>query len=341
MTDILFPPGRMVGGSLYKVQDKDAAGKPRVFKSGTRIGQPNPVYYFSLAIPKTAADNGHWANTPWGNQIWNIGHAGYQRIAEHLRADTIAWKVTDGDSTTPNTKGVKPCEREGYPGHWVLNFSSGYAPRIYHFLPGAEHPVPWLDVDAINAGDFIEVQGNIECGEPDSLNPSVFLNHRMVCFRGYGQRIILGVDVATVGFGAAPAPAGASLTPVGSAIAPPPPGVPAAGTPVIPGANPGYHTHVAPPVAPVGAVVPSTGYPQPTGAPPIPGAPAPAPMPAAAPLIVTSHPGILQAPIVAPPVAAAPRYTMLQPALGNTREQLLAQGWTDQMMVSNGLMVIQ
>jgi hypothetical protein len=44
---------------------------------------------------------------------------------------------------------------------------------------------------------------------------------------------------------------------------------------------------------------------------------------------------------VAPAAPAAPVYTMTAAAMGNTREALIAQGWTDDTMIANGLMVRQ
>jgi hypothetical protein len=62
----------------------------------------------------------------------------------------------------------------------------------------------------------------------------------MVCFRAYGQEIQFGPDVASAGFGAAPLPAGASMTPPASIV--PLPQV----APIAPAPAP-----VAMPVAPV------------------------------------------------------------------------------------------
>lgn len=260
-TDILFPPGRMVWGDLYKARTTDFEGKPLVVKTGPNKGEPGSKFEFGVAIAKGAET--HWASTAWGAIIWAAGHAGLAKAGE---MPTFAWKVTDGDSTVPNRQSKKPCDREGYPGHWVVSFSSSFTPNVYQTVPGQKDPARFDVKGAVNPGDFIEVFGNVGYNE-SAGNPGVFINHQAICLRGYGDRIATGIDVGAIGFGAAAAPAGASAVPVGQALATPPvPGVPAA------------------PAAPTAAV------PQPTPnaaflAPPPPTPTPPAP-PAAAPQIV-------------------------------------------------------
>ena len=58
-TNFTTPVGRLVMGSLYKAQDKDADGKPLLIKSGPNAGQPKVQYFFALAVPK-APDETHW-----------------------------------------------------------------------------------------------------------------------------------------------------------------------------------------------------------------------------------------------------------------------------------------
>jgi hypothetical protein len=248
--NLTTPVGRLVEGSLYKGNTTDAEGNALVVKNGPNKGQPRVEFYFALAIPKGQGET-HWAQTAWGRQIWDLGNALFPNVAQSPK---FAWKITDGDSTIPNTKGRKPCEREGFPGHWVLRFSSGFAPRIFRQEGGQF--VQMIEPDAVKLGYYIQVNGNID-GNGSSQQPGVFLNHSMVCFSGYGTEIVVGPDASSAGFGAAPLPAGASATPLASSVP-----LPAVGG--VPGAVP----------APL---IPSPGVP---GVPvPVPAVPTPAPAP--------------------------------------------------------------
>src|SRR6185437_2352094 len=154
---LLTPVGRLVMGSLYEPQTTDAEGKPLVIKSGAKAGQPQVRYFFALAISKGAES--HWSETSWGSKIWNVGHASFPQGQAHN--PTFAWKIVDGDSAIPNKKGVKPIDREGYPGHWVLSFSSSFAPGIYN----SDGSQQILEQDAVNLGDYIQVYGNVQGNE--------------------------------------------------------------------------------------------------------------------------------------------------------------------------------
>ena len=60
MAEILFPVGRMIGGSLYKAQPVlDSFGKPKVDPVS---GQARTEFNFGVAIPKTP--NVHWSQEP-------------------------------------------------------------------------------------------------------------------------------------------------------------------------------------------------------------------------------------------------------------------------------------
>lgn len=247
-TDLLTPAGRLVMGSLYKPNLTDAEGKPLVVKSGPNIGQPRQDYYFALAVPKGAEQ--HWAQTEWGALVFRAGQTGHPQAHQ---APTYAWKIKDGDSTIPNRKGKKPCDQEGFPGHWVLSFSSGYPPKTVR----DNGTVPILESEVINLGDWVQVFGSV--GDNGSQSqPGVFLNHSMVNLVGFGQRISTGLDPASVGFGKGIAmPAGASANPVAGAFVPP--------------QAAGYVPPAALPVAPV-AVQPHPGFlaPVAAAAPPLP-----------------------------------------------------------------------
>lgn len=330
--NITSPVGRIVMGSLYDPSTTDAEGKPLVVKTGPNAGQPRVNYFFALAIPKGGEP--HWAHTPWGQQIWAVGNQAFPNAAQ---SPAFAWKIEDGDSQIPNKKGRKPCDNEGWKGHWILKFSGGFAPKVYQ-QEGAGY-VQVMQKDFCKPGYFVEVAFSVE-GNGSQSQPGVYLNHSMVCFRAYGQEIQFGPDVASAGFGQAPLPAGASMTPPAGAI--PMPQAPAAGVPgmppapgVMPGAAPTMPLPQGLPQVPGVAPLPLP----PAGSVPMPSAPVPG---APVPIPVMPNTGFVQVPPPAPaPVAppAAPVRQMTPAAQGIPYESYVQQGWTDAQLVQNGLML--
>jgi hypothetical protein len=291
--DILFPIGRLVRGSLYKGQDKDAEGKMLVTKTGPNAGQPRLDFYFAVAFPKVAGQT-HWAQTEWGAQIWAVGHAAFPQAAA---SPSFAWKVIDGDSTVPNKKGRKPCDNEGYKGNWVVQFSSGYAPKIFT----ADGTQQIVEPDAVKLGYFVQVYGSCD-GNGSQSQPGVYVNHGMVAMAGYGTEIVVGPDASAVGFGKGAAPVGMMSAPVGGGFNPAPP------------------APVAPPAAPV-AVAP----------------PAIPSVAAAVATVVAPNPAILMPPPpAAVPAAPAAGPVMLPKAAGLTYAQLTGGGWTHEALVQHG-----
>ena len=306
-TEILTPVGRLVMGDCFEAQTTDAEGKPLLIKNGPNTGQPRVDYYMGIAVPKT--DAGY-------NELWAKVH-GEARLAFPGLFDAagncvnpkFAFKIIDGDSRVPNTKGIKPCDREGFAGHWVLNFSGGFAPKCYT-AGGAE---VITDPNMIKRGYFIRIYGSVK-GNGSQQQPGIFLNHSMVELVGYGEEIITGPRGDAV-FGGSPAgalPAGASATPVAGAApiaqAPPPP----AGAAVAPAAMappPATTTALPPPAATQAAPPASTVAP----APDFLNGPATAPAPAADVLYVDVNGGkfteaqLLAVGYTAEQIAALPR----------------------------------
>jgi hypothetical protein len=291
--DITTPVGRLVGGSLYDPETKDANGNPLTLRDKIT---PRVDYQFAIAIPKTP-DVQHWANEPWGGPIWALGNAAFPGIAQ--RPD-FAWKITDGDSTMPNKKNRKPCDREGYPGHWVIWFTGGYAPQIWN----ADGTKQLLEKDAVKSGYYIQVFGNVSPNTGDS--PGLYMNHSMVAYAAWGEEIRVGPDVTAAGFGVGVTlPPGASLVPNG----------PGAFNPASPPAVNGAPPVTAPPVT----------------APP----PVVAPPPTVA---VAPNPGILTPPVVAAAPVGDPRNAKLTGTTPGTYEQLTLAGWTDALLIAHGHM---
>lgn len=271
--NLLSPVGRIVMGSLYDPNTKDADGNPLVVKKGPNLGQPRVNYFFALAIPKNPGET-DWRQSPFGQQIYAAGMQVFPQYAQH---PTFAWKIEDGDSQVPNKKNRKPCDNEGWRGHWILKFGGGFAPKIYQ-QQGADC-VLVTEKDFVKCGYYAEVAFAVASNESSS-QPGIHLNTQMVCFRGYGEEIVFGPDPNSVGFGAAPMPAGASMMPLPSA-------------------------------APMPIVPAIMGGPQ-------------------VPQFIPGIPNILPAVI---------GKQMTAKANGATYESFIAQGWTDEMMITQGFLV--
>lgn len=303
---ILFPVGRLVMGSMSEAQTKDANGAPLTVKTPGHpdFGKPTQRYYFAVAIPKTPNDRGHWANTPWGAKIWALGHAAWPQGQGN--APTFAWKIDDGDSTVPNRKGRIPAKTEGFPGNWIVGFSSSFAVKTFD----AKGTVA-VDPKSIKLGHYVEVYGTVDSNK-NPQNPGVYVNHSMVAHAGFGPEIIRGPDPSAVGFGGQALPPGATTTPQSSMQPPPPAGAPG----------------VPPPAAtPAAAVAP----------------PPAAPAVQTAPTAVAPHPGFMAPPV--PGAAAAPAAPPPPPAgpvwkgpPGSSYAAYKGAGWTDDQMRANGLL---
>lgn len=217
VTQLLTPVGRLVQGDCFNGQKTDAEGKPLVIKNGPNAGQPRVDYFMAIAIPKT--DAGY-------NDLWSAIQAEARTSFPTLFdasgtciSPKFAFKVTDGDSTLPNSNNIKPCDREGFPGHWVVNFSGGYAPKCY-IVENGQHKLI-TDPSLIKRGYYIRIAGTVK-GNGSQQQPGVFINHSMIELVGYGEEITTGPDANQV-FGNAPAalPAAASATPLASPVPPP------------------------------------------------------------------------------------------------------------------------
>lgn len=204
---LLTPVGRLVAGGLYNPQTTDAEGLPLVTKSGPNAGKPRVDFFFAIAIPKGTET--HWMETPWGKIIKATGEASFP--GGQTRIPTFAWKVSDGDSDVPNRRGRAPRSRDGYPGCWVVAFSSGFPPTVCNATGTQVLQEPGV----VKMGYYIQVSGSV-AGNGSANQPGVFLNHNMVAMAAYGPEIAVGPDPTSVGFGQAPLPAGASATPIGA-----------------------------------------------------------------------------------------------------------------------------
>jgi hypothetical protein len=331
-TNMTFPPGRLVRGSLYVPQTKDMSGNLLTIKTGPNVGQPTVKYWFAVAIAKDGTGQ-HWAYSPWGKKVFELGAAAFPQF---YNLPLFAWKVVDGDSAEIKTAGAKaPKDNEGYPGHWIVSFSSTYPPKICD----AKGQNVIAEVDAVVPGYFVQVNASIDSNQQPT-KPGIFMNGNVVSLQGFGPVIYQGADTTSMGFGEAPLPPGASAVPIGQMPGAMPPGMPpgAGAPPPTPGGYP------APGPAPAVGAMPPPGQPVYT-------APAAAPPPTA----VAPHPGFVTNVAAMPPPgampgagapppppgavpAAAPGPVMTATAV-DTYQGYRSKGWTDDQLRQYGLMV--
>lgn len=315
---LLLPPGRIIMGDVYKGSDKDSKGVPRTVKSGPNKGQPITQFFMGVAIPKNPGEQAWW-QTAWGQQIMAVGQQGFPNFFNN---PAFAWKIEDGDSQIPNKSNRRMCDNEGAPGHWVLKFSSQFAPPVYQQpSPGVFERVeaPGL----IKTGWWVQVNASVK-SNGSSESPGIYLNQQMVLFVKQDKELSSGPDAATAFAGAAVA----SLPGVAT--------LPFAGAPQ-PGMMPGPAMQQpamgmpGPAAAAPTMVQPHPGFLAGPGAamqPPAMGAPA---MPMA--------PGMPPGPAAAPPVPAGPQMTAQGIASGFSYAQYREKGWTDDQLRANDVIV--
>jgi hypothetical protein len=174
--------GRLVLGHPFVSTNKDADGN--VYADG-RV-----QYFMHIAIPK---------NDPlWGGILATMmteAKAGFPQFFPPAAASkfggcnlpTFSWKITDGDSTEANTKGNSPSQREGYPGNWVLRFSSGFQPKVYVHANGAYTEL--TDPKCVKTGDYVVVSGSTS-PNGSTQSPGLYLNIDGVLLVKEGKEII-------------------------------------------------------------------------------------------------------------------------------------------------------
>lgn len=216
MTEVLTPVGRMVAGhplDPYPVTDTKT-GAPKI----DSMGRPRTSITIGTAIPKGAEQ--HWNQTEWGQKIWNIGVAAWPN--GEWRAPTFAWKVIDGDSQIPNKKGHKPCDKEGWPGHWVVMASTELSVNCFH--AGRYQPHEAIQrKEEIKRGDYIRLFLDVKGNNP-SESPGVYVNPVLFELTRAGVEIVsANAPDASAAFGAVAAqlPPGAQVDP-NTAAAPAP-----------------------------------------------------------------------------------------------------------------------
>lgn len=295
------PVGRLVMGAIYTPNTKKKNGQPMQNKDGS----PRQEYWLALAVPKLGEQ--HWNQTEWGAHVYNFVNTEFAGKIPH----NLAWKISDGDDRTPNEDGNIDADREGFKGSWIIKVKNGFMPAIHDCTaPG----FPELtEKDAIQTGDYAQLRIEMGINRGSEGKPSVYLNHTKIGFIKHGIpiRSFKAEDVGTVGFQQAPP----SIPPAAMGIQSP--HVASVTQPYI--APPATQTYVT--AAP--AITPSYV----------------APAPAVTPIAVQPHPGILMPQPPAPTPPPAPAGRQMTAAAKGSYEQYVAQGWADNQLIQNGLMM--
>src|SRR6478736_3028764 len=212
-TEFLTPVGRIVQGDPMEAQTKNMQGQPLM----TQSGQPTQRYFCALAFPKLV--NGQ--PNPEFNELWaklsQVAAAGFPALQSQGALlppwdprCRFSWKVMDGDGIDDNNK--PNANKEGFAGHWVVKFSSSFAPRCFHAGHYAPHE-QITDPKAIQRGYYARVAGTIE-PNGNAQKPGLYVNLSMVELVIARPDLVItsGPDAGAV-FGAAPAAAPAGLPP--------------------------------------------------------------------------------------------------------------------------------
>lgn len=240
MIEVTFPEGRIVSGHPMKgFNPTDSkTNLPKMKKDGiTKVIE----WSFGVAIPKAGTTD--WRQTPWGAQI---NQAAQDPVEGYTLAETqskfFSWKIVDGDSTEANRKGNRPCDQEGYPGHWVVFMSTQFAaPKCFH--KDKYDPMQQIQNEAeIDKGDYVRVHCSVRGNKP-SQTAGVYINPAIVSLERKGQKIEsanAGPSAAAVFGGGSPA----AVTPPAAPGAPvPPPATDLLVTPPAPPAEEKYNVN--------------------------------------------------------------------------------------------------
>lgn len=212
--EFLTPVGRLVQGDPFEAQTKNMQGQPLM----TQSGQPTQRYFIAVAFPKTINGQPNAEFAALWQKLEATGRAafpGLNPVGPWDPACRFSWKVMDGDGVDDN--GKPNANKEGFAGHWVVKFSSSFAPRCFHAGHYAPHE-QIQDPKLIKRGYFVRVSGTAE-GNGNAQKPGIYVNLSMVELAGQGPEIVSGPDAASI-FGGNPVaqlPAGATPLPMHAA----------------------------------------------------------------------------------------------------------------------------
>ena len=240
-------------------------------------------------------------NHPEWNDFWAKVQAIGTQGYNNVVPVGMSWKYTDGDD-------AKFASRDGFPGNHIIHMSTQFETKVVDNM-GEQI----LEPSQCKTGDFADILVTVTCDGHTSM-PSIYVAPQIIRRLGFGAAIIGGANVADM----APAPA----APAGSSVAP------VGGAPMAPAVE---AAAVAAALAPH-----STAPVTPAGAPAVP------PQAPAAP--VATNPVVPAAPVpsvppVPPAAITSPTNVMTAKAKGQTYEAMVAVGWTDAQLISEGYMI--
>ena len=146
-------------------------------------GKPKTSAYIGLAIQKKGEK--HWSQTPWGQQIYALAKEAFPK--GEYNHPSFSWKVVDGDSTEVNKKGNKNCDREGYPGHWIIHGTTQLQIRCYH--RGKYDAIDQIqNKEEIKRGDYVRAIIIMNDNKP-SETPGIYMNPSLIELHSKGVEI--------------------------------------------------------------------------------------------------------------------------------------------------------
>jgi hypothetical protein len=310
--ELVTPVGRFVQGSItLEVKNDPTTNKPKLAEDGSPIKE----CFIAIAIRKDDPQVGAFFQA-----ITTQARAEFPHLfdaAGNCTHPKFAWKIQDGDGVDQNGKSVK--DKPGFAGHWVFKTNTRFLPKCYHY--GKYDPAQMIQnpEEVIKRGYYVRlglrISGNGVTPQDRTQVPGMFLSPNLVELVAFGEVIVGGPDAQETFGKAAPItalPPGASAAPIVGAPTPASGGLPGLAPPPMPGGTPALPAlHPAMPAA--------------TGMPAI-GGPA-------------AGPPVAHRPQLAPPPPAGPVFVMQPSAMGATREQLHAQGWTDDLLIQHGHMM--
>lgn len=322
------PEGRFVQGDAFEPQTKDQQGAPLTIKTGPNAGQPTKRWFMAVAYPKSDP-----AVLPYLQKFAEAARAAWPAFFTAYNPNTpplfgcshprFSIKIMDGDGMDDNGKPNK--DKPGFAGHWIVKYSTSIqAPEVYH--AGKYDPMERVtDPRELPRGFYVRIFASTDNNANDQ-RPGMYVNLSKVEIRRPGEIIQTGPS-AEQAFGAG----GGQTTPPSNASAPPPPGglvatgkdgqtiegLRAAGWSDDQMVTAGYATRPAP-----AAATP----PPPSDA----GTPPPPPSTAAAPP-APPHTAWMD------PHGAPQGFKMTPAAQGAKYPDMLAAGWTHELLVQHGM----
>lgn len=187
--------GRLVWGRpgvFSPVTDDD--NKPVLDEQGQQVTDNS----FGVAFPKAE----------FGQFLWPMMLAAaaedFPAVAQQGMAGApqdYAWKFVDGDANTGHKKGKPYNEREGYPGCFVMAFTTRL-PNVSYWKPSMVTPGAWDQIlhTEIKTGDYVSVSGMFVSHKAKNARskPGLYTNPQGVLLIGVGQAILNSPDAATM-----------------------------------------------------------------------------------------------------------------------------------------------